>query len=90
MSKQDLHPTLRHQASLDGWSQHGDVDFNSFATHTQAKMVLHGPAERMKCLNQLDSIIGADDGATLRSKSQLAQLRRKLSHTHESMLKAGR
>jgi hypothetical protein len=90
MSNEDPHPAIRNVALTDGWSQHADIDHNTFCTYQQAKLVIHPPASRVEVLNKLDEVIGQDDGTSLRSKSQLMDLRKKLSLTHEQLLKARR
>jgi hypothetical protein len=90
MSKIDPHPAIRNVANTDGWSQHGDVDHDTFCTYQQAKLVMHPPASRVQVLNDLDQVIGAEDGTSLRAKSNLVDLRKKLSLTHEQLLKARR
>jgi hypothetical protein len=90
MSKKDLHPVIRRAADLDGWSQHADVDIDAFTALNQAKLAMYGPQARMQALRAIDEAISTDDGTTLRSKSQLALVRRRLSYTHEQLLKAGR
>ena len=89
MSK-DPHPAIRSVANTDGWSQHEDIDHVTFVTHQQAKFVVHPPTSRIQVLNELDQVIGQNDGTTLRAKSQLVDLRKKLSLTHEQLLKARR
>jgi hypothetical protein len=89
MPKTDPHPAIRHCANLDGHSQHADIDHNSFVTYQQCKAVVSPPAHRMDALNQLDAQISLETGS-LRQRSQLVDLRRRLSHTHEALLKAGR
>jgi hypothetical protein len=84
----DLHPLLKQVAERDGISQHSDLDHDDFAAVQTFKAILHGPANRIQALHELDQAIAAEDG--LRAKSKLFALRRKLSHTHEQMLKAGR
>jgi hypothetical protein len=86
----DPHPAIKHQAQLDGWSQHGDFDRDAFTAYHNFSMVLHGPENRIRALNQIDQQISADDGSSLRQKSDLVRLRRELSKTHEALLKAGR
>ena len=90
MSKIDPHPAIRSVANTDGWSQSADIDHSDFCVYQQVKFVIHPPASRMQVLNDLDRVIGADDGTSLRSKSQLVDLRKKLSATHEQLLKARR
>jgi hypothetical protein len=91
VSKDNMHPELGYQSELDGWSQNADVDPAAFAMWQQVKMVMtNDPQTRRAALNEVDRAIGRDDGTTLRSKSQLMDLRRKLSQTHEALLKAGR
>jgi hypothetical protein len=90
MSKDDMHPELRYQAEIDGWSQSAaDIDRDAFTAYQQFKMVLcPSPQIRRATLNEIDKEIGGS--GTLRSKSQLLELRRKLSHTHEALLRSGR
>jgi hypothetical protein len=90
MSENDMHPALKYQAELDGWSQGADIDRAVFDAYQSFKMTLHDPQIRRAAIDQVDRAIGEDDGITLRSKSQLVQLRQKLSRTHEMLLKAGR
>jgi hypothetical protein len=85
----DTHPAIRHCASLDGHSEKEDIDHDGFATYQQLKFVVSPPAHRMDALNQIDAQISQNSG-TLRQKSELVDLRRRLSRTHESLLKAGR
>jgi hypothetical protein len=86
----NIHPKLREQALEDGWSQDADIDVGAFAQVHQARMALMGPGDRMRILGRVDAAIGESDGTSLRSKADLLQLRRSLSHTHERLLKAGR
>jgi hypothetical protein len=90
MSSKDLHPELRYQAEIDGWSQGADVDPEAFAAYQQFKMALNSPQIRRATLNEVDKAIGREDGQTLRARSQLFDLRRKLSGVHERLLKVGR
>jgi hypothetical protein len=48
------------------------------------------PETRSSVLGQLDSVIQADDGSSLRQRAQLLALSRALSDTHTTMRKAGR
>jgi hypothetical protein len=89
MSK-DSHPAIKQWAEQQGWSQDAEVDRDSFTGAQQYRMCLSSPASRMKALHDIDAAISAEDGQTLRSKSQLLELRRSLSVTHEGLLKAGR
>jgi hypothetical protein len=89
LSKEDLHPALRHCANLDGFSQDADLTAEQVAYWNSAKMVFSPPADRMNALNQIDAQISRED-ATLRQRSQLITVRRRLSQTHERLLKAGR
>jgi hypothetical protein len=90
MSKSDPHPAIRHQAKIDGHSPSADIDHNTFCTVQQIKGVLHSPQSRMDATNQIDAQISREDGGSLRQRSQLVDLRRRLSYTHEALLKAGR
>jgi hypothetical protein len=90
MSENDMHPELQYQAELDGWGQGADVDPDVFAAVQQVKLALHSPQTRRAALNEIDKCIGRDDGTTLRAKSQLMDLRRKLSGTHQRLLRIGR
>jgi hypothetical protein len=89
MSNDDMHPALKYQSQLDGWSQDADVDRDSFVLWQQYKMALHSPETRRQALNEVDRTIAQNEGS-LRSQSQLFDLRRKLSGTHERLLKIGR
>jgi hypothetical protein len=89
LSKKDLHPALRHSANLDGFSENADLGPEDIAYVNAAKMMFSPPAHRMNALNQLDAEIGRED-ATLRQRSQLVTVRRRLSQVHEKLLKAGR
>jgi hypothetical protein len=90
MTERDMHPALRYQAELDGWSQSAEIDRAVFDAYQSFKMTLHDPQIRRAEFDQVDRAIGENDGQTLRSKSQLVQLRQKLSQTHERLLKVGR
>jgi len=85
----DMPKALRDQATSDGWSQHTDPDPDSFATYQQLKALQRSPAERTAMIEAIDNEI-ANGGETLRKKAQLLDLRRRLSFTHEQMLKAKR
>jgi hypothetical protein len=88
MSK-NLHPALRHCANLDGFSQDADLGPEDIAYVNAAKMMFSPPADRMNALNQIDAQISRED-ATLRQRSQLVTVRRRLSQVHEKLLTAGR
>jgi hypothetical protein len=90
MSNEDPHKTIRNVALTDGWSQHADIAHDEFCAYQQAKLIVHPPESRIAVLNQLDQVIGQDDGGSLRAKSQLVDLRKRLSLTHEQLLKARR
>jgi hypothetical protein len=90
MSNEDLHPELRYEAELAGLPEGADVDRDAFNAYQQFRMALNSPQTRRAALNEIDKCIGRDDGTTLRAKSQLLDLRRKLSGTHERLLKIGR
>jgi hypothetical protein len=90
MSENDMHPALKYQAELDGWSQSAEIPRDVFDAYQSFKMTLHDPQIRRAAIDQVDRAIGENDGQTLRSKSQLVLLRQKLSRTHEMLLKAGR
>jgi hypothetical protein len=92
MSKRDPHYLLMRQAELDGWSpaKHGDFNHDEFTAVQQAKFALNGPEARAKSLHDLDNAIGAEDGSSLRAKSDLVRLRQDLSRCHQALLKAGR
>jgi hypothetical protein len=84
------HPKIVEQARMDGFSQHDDVDFQTFSNLQQAKFFMNGPTERMRALNAIDEAISADDGSSMRAKSVLFRLRNELSAVHEKLLKASR
>jgi hypothetical protein len=92
MTKRDLHYLIRQQAELDGYSpaKHGDLNHDQFTAVQQVKFALNGPEARAKSLHDLDNAIGAEDGSSLRAKSDLVRLRQDLSRTHQTLLKAGR
>jgi hypothetical protein len=48
------------------------------------------PDARAQVLHRLDALMLADDGANLRQKSRLINMRRELSGMHRQMRKAGR
>jgi len=89
MSNEDLHPALKYQAQLDGWSEGADIDRDAFVFVQQFKMAMNSPETRRAALNEVDKAIAQNDG-NLRSQSQLFDVRRKLSHTHERLLRIGR
>lgn len=90
MSEKDLHPEIRYMAEVEGWSQAADIDRDAFTALQQFRMAMNSPGTRRAALNEIDRAIGQNDGQTLRSKSQLVDLRRKLSQTHERLLRIGR
>jgi hypothetical protein len=84
------HPLLKQVAGDLGFSQHDDINPDYLAGYYQSVAILNNPGTRMRALNDLDTVIGAEDGTTLKSKAQLLQIRQSLSRTHELLLKAGR
>ena len=83
-----MHPKIKEQMALDGYSD--DVDPETFSELQRVKFLLSQPADRVAAIQNLDSLIAQPDDSTLRAKSELLNLRRKLSLTHEQMLKARR
>ena len=63
------HPKLNEQKAMDGFDE--DVDPETFTDLQRVKFLLSHPADRVAGLQNIDSLISADDGASLRSKSQL-------------------
>jgi hypothetical protein len=90
MSKNDMHPALKHQANLDGWTDTENIDHSNFVNYQAFKALLHSPETRMQALNDLDRAIAAEDGTSIRSKAQLLEVRRRIAHTDAAMRKAGR
>ena len=84
------HPKILEQYEVDGWSKDADVDSENFAALQQVKFLLSPPAARVEGLQHIDGLIAENDGASLRAKSELFDLRRKLSLTYNQMLKAKR
>jgi hypothetical protein len=84
------HPAIKHWARRQGWSQHDEPDFDTFSVTQQYRMALSTPEDRMQALNDIDAALAAEDGTTLRAKSDLMRLRQEMSRTHEALLKAGR
>jgi hypothetical protein len=85
----DEHPAIRQQANMDGHPEKADINVDAFTSYQQFRAVLHPPRQRMDALNQLDAQLSRED-CTLRQRSQLMDVRRRLSRTHELLLKAGR
>jgi hypothetical protein len=91
MSKNDPHPAIHAEAVDYGhWAEGAHIDAETFATASQLASVLKSPAERMASIRMVDKCLSLDDGTSLKSKAELLNLRRRLSHTHHAMLKAGR
>jgi hypothetical protein len=93
MSNKDPHPLLKQAAEKnDGYDEaaHGPFDHDGFTRYQIYKSILHPPANRMQALNELDSAIAANDGTSLRAKSQLVDLRRKLGVVHSRLCKFGK
>jgi hypothetical protein len=90
MTNRDPHPLIKWQATHDGWGEGEEIHPEAFSLFHRAKSVLQSPQERMQVLRNLDSIIGADDGTSLRSKAELLNIRRGLAQTHHHLSKAGR
>ena len=89
MSK-DPHKLIQDQATHDGWPEGEYVSPEAFSMFQQVKSIFQSPQERAQQLRALDEIIGMEDGTSLRSKAELLNVRRSLSHTHRGLLKAGR
>lgn len=83
------HPGIKRQALYDGWSENADVDLNDFATVQQLKLVALPPDQRVRALEEIDAAMSADD-VSVRRKSELLQVRRRMAFTHEAMLRAKR
>jgi hypothetical protein len=90
MSNNDEHPAIRNVADSDGVVPGAHIDHAGFCTYQALKFVVTPPAERAKALRDIEQVVGLDDGTSLRSKSQLVDLHKKLSVTHRAMIKAGR
>ena len=90
MSNNDEHPAIRNVADADGVVPGAHIDHNGFCVYQQAKFVVTPPAQRAIALRDIETAIGLDDGTSLRAKSQLMDLHKKLSFTHRAMTKAGR
>jgi hypothetical protein len=93
MSTKDPHYLLKQMAEQqNGYDEvaHGEFDHDQFAATQALKSILHPPVTRMNALNDLDNVIGANDGTSLRQKSQLLDLRRKLGVVHSRLCKIGK
>ena len=73
------HPEVRSAALQLGLSENADVDLNGLATAAQLRMVVAPPNTRVKVLEEIDKEISKNDGTTLRQKTELVTLRRRLS-----------
>ena len=62
--------------ALDGYSD--DVDQETFVGLQNAKFLLASPADRAAALQNLDSLIAADDGTSLRAKAELLNLTQRI------------
>jgi hypothetical protein len=78
MANRDPHPAIRWVASQDGWGEQDEVNHDAFALVQASKMLYRTPQQRAQELQNIDQLIGRDDGSTLRSKSELVELRRHL------------
>jgi len=86
----DSHPAIKHWAELQGWPENSEIDKDHFAGVQQLRMVVSSPESRMKALHDIDAALTANDGTTLRAKSDLLRLRREMSKTHQALLRSGR
>ena len=86
----DVHPTIAHQALLDGWGEYDDISPQAFNVLQQVKAVLSSPQDRVNAIRALDQLIGDDATGSLKSRAELLNVRRSISTTHNRMLKAGR
>ena len=86
MSKNDMHPAMAEVAQEDG---NPNISNEDFITAQQLKMVVVGPQYRTAAIRQVDQAL-ADSSTTLRSRAQLLNLKRRMSTTHNALLKAGR
>jgi hypothetical protein len=82
------HQKIEEQIQLDGFDS--DVDPETFTELQRVKFILSSPVERVQGLQHLSAAISADDGTSLRAKADLFDLHRKLSLTHEQLIKARR
>jgi hypothetical protein len=87
---EDEHPAIRNVADSDGVAPGAHIDHEGFCAYQQAKFIISPPAARAQAIRDIETAIGLDDGTSLRSKSQLLDLHKKLSFTHRAMRKAGR
>jgi hypothetical protein len=92
MSTKDPHPLLKQIAEQNGYDEtaHGEFNHDQFAAQQAVKSILTKPVDRMTALNDLDTVIAANDGTSLRAKSQVFDLRRKLATMHSRLCKFGK
>jgi hypothetical protein len=79
---------IRRQADYDFFPP-GDVNREEFFNLQEAKLAFYGPSERVAAIHAIDECIDAADGG-LREVSQLVRLRRRMSDTHENLLRIKR
>jgi hypothetical protein len=88
----DLHPLIKKQAELDGFSEakHGPLQLDRMIATQKLKALFHDPKGRAQALQDLDDRIAEQDGSSLRAKSDLVRLRQEYAKAHQALLKAGR
>lgn len=84
----DPHPAIKRQNQYDGGSG-SDIDPENFAITQQLKFVMYDPGQRAATFEELDRIIGSNEGS-LRQRSQLLRVRQRLAFTDRAMRKASR
>ncbi len=82
----DLHPFLTKNMT----HAIGPENVENHRQLVMAGFLRLGHVERIALLNQLDEALDADDGASLRKKSQLLSLGRELRNVHQNMRAVGR
>jgi hypothetical protein len=81
------HPFI---AAAKKYSDEPDLDSAATTERAVTDFICMHPATRMDVLGQLDLVMQADDGTSLRQKAKLLSLSRALSDTHFTLRKVGR
>jgi hypothetical protein len=85
----DDHPAIKRQSLYDGWSEHADVDPETFLINQAAKMALQDREQRVATLEHVDKLFD-DPTTSLRQKAQLHRVRQTMARAHENMLRIGK
>ena len=86
MSSNEPNDIIKRQWEASGHSPDQHIDPTAFSLHEQAKMVLHGPSQRQKYLDELAACIGDESMGSMKSRAELLNWHRDMVRTHKQML----